>query len=282
MARIVWITDRPAAEAAAAAVRTRGEAVVLLDADRMRELLASGAPTVADRAVVQLALTLADAGVAVVLHGAAAPETPDLPGVAGPPSARVRAAAAAPAWAMWITGVPGSGKTTLAYEAAGRLAARGTDVAVVEWVRFVRFVTPCGPSCPRDDDVVARTLLAAAVLLTDQGVPVLIDATAPARRAREIARERIAAFAEVQLACDPDTAARRDRAVRWRLAPCARAPMPADRPEVVIGYEPALNPELTLRTDVVDVPSAAAAVVALAERLQARTRRVGVGIDDCS
>ena len=54
-------------------------------------------------------------------------------------------------------------------------------------------------------------------LLTDAGVSVIVDATAPRRVWREAARAMIPSFAEIQLLCPTDVCLERERAVRWGL-----------------------------------------------------------------
>jgi adenylylsulfate kinase len=83
---------------------------------------------------------------------------------------------------------------------------------------------------------------------------VIVDATAPRRAWRELARELVTHFAEVQLVCPHELCGARERAARWRLGARPGSPPPehpiADTPDVVLDYEPALNPELVLRTDI--------------------------------
>jgi hypothetical protein len=63
----------------------------------------------------------------------------------------------------------------------------------------------------------------------------------------------------------------RERAGRWRLFGCPHRRMPArtaDGPDVVLAYEHALSPELTIHTDVEDPGSAVHAVLGLTLRLE--------------
>ena len=60
------------------------------------------------------------------------------------PHATVARSAATPAWAMWLTGVPGSGKTTLTGAVAEALDARGTPVAIVDWARLAQLSSSAG------------------------------------------------------------------------------------------------------------------------------------------
>ena len=45
------------------------------------------------------------------------------------------------AWAIWITGLPGSGKTTIAQGVAARLAAEGRGARILELDAIRRLVT---------------------------------------------------------------------------------------------------------------------------------------------
>lgn len=173
-------------------------------------------------------------------------------------------------WTLWITGLPGSGKTTLASSVAEGLMHRGVDVRILELAEVRSFVT-AGAWSPLAEDLSHRALVYAAKRLSAAGTPVIVDATAPARAWRELARQSIPRFAEVQLVCPASVCGNRERAVRWRLLGCAqRRPVarPADGPDVVLAYECSLAPELTIHTDVEDPWSAAQAVLGLTRRLQ--------------
>jgi adenylylsulfate kinase len=175
-------------------------------------------------------------------------------------------------WAIWITGLPGSGKTTLAGTVTAALAGRGVTAAHVEFAELRDFVLPAG-STADDEEFLHRALVCAAKVLTDAGVAAVIDATAPRRTWRDLARQLIDHFAEVQLICPPEVCGERERAVRWNLCLCAHAARPRRRrgvtPDLVTAYEHALRPELVIHTDVRDVGSAAEEILRLAQRLHA-------------
>ena len=178
-------------------------------------------------------------------------------------------------WALWITGLPGSGKTTIAAGVAKTLAARGIAVAVVESAALRQAVLPGPGSGPQHDELVHRALVRATRLLTDAGVATIVDATAPRRVWRESARQAIRHFAEVQLDCPREVCLERERAVRWHLVPSPPGhARPVDAPSLVLDYENALFPDLVLQTHVEGVWTAVDAVLRLALRLHGETERL--------
>ena len=184
---------------------------------------------------------------------------------ASPPPAPPRAQG----WAIWITGRPGSGKTTLAERLADALAAGDVAVRVLDLPSARGVLVPDRAGSELDEELVHRAIAYTGKLLTEAGMAVIIDATARRRAWREAARELIPHFAEVQLVCPSEVCAERERAVRWHLA--AESPAAAARtgpaPDFALDYEESLRPELVLRTDVHDAGTAARHALVLVERL---------------
>lgn len=180
----------------------------------------------------------------------------------GPPAAAARGAG----WVLWITGLPGSGKTTLAARAVDALTREGLPARHMSWADFRAAVGPTGAGPELEDEILHRALVVTALLLADAGVRVIVDATAPRRRWRELARRLAPRFAEVQLRCPRVTSAEREIRRRWS-APAGEAAML----DVVLTYEEALTPELTLDTDLRDVEVCVQEIVRLARRLERST-----------
>jgi adenylylsulfate kinase len=185
--------------------------------------------------------------------------------------ARRAPTSASPAWAIWITGLPGSGKTTLAWSAAEALAARSVPVRILDLAAVRAALLDRGPESDATREILHRTLAYTAKLLTDAGVAVMVDATAPRRAWRQLARDLITHFAEVQLVCPYETCMERERATRWGLGTprsAAQSSRPAtDVPDIVLDYEQPLCPELTLHTNVQGLQGALDELLRLAFRL---------------
>ncbi len=187
-------------------------------------------------------------------------------------AAGVREAGPVTGWAIWITGLPGSGKTTTAWSVADALEARGIPVRVLDLVDVRRLVLADRPESDQAREIAHRALAYTAKLLTEAGIPVIVDATASRRAWREIARGLIARFAEVQLVCPREVCMERERAARWQLGGrVPAAPRAATAvPDLAMDYEHSLHPELILHTDVQELWRVVQDILRLAHRLRHR------------
>jgi protein-L-isoaspartate(D-aspartate) O-methyltransferase len=180
-------------------------------------------------------------------------------------------------WAVWITGLPGSGKSAIARAAAAELQARGEGVMVLELDRIRKILTPQPTYGEAEREAVYRALVYMAAALVDAGVPVIIDATAHRRAWRELARATIPNFAEVQLRCPLEICQERERTRAPGAAPAGiyeRAARPgATVPGVNVEYEYAVAPEVTIDTAARGVAEAAGDVVGMVRRVLRTARR---------
>ncbi len=181
------------------------------------------------------------------------------------------ASAASAGWTIWITGRPGSGKSSITARVAATLGSQGVCVRVLDVSSAHDAMLPDRTGAEADHEIVHRAIAYVAKLLTDGGAAVIVDGTAPRRAWRDAARELIASFAEVQLVCPADVCVERERSVRWGLGGDRRplgAPPPDPAPDLALDYEESLRPDLVLRTDAEDPSTAARQVLFLAQRLQ--------------
>ncbi len=93
------------------------------------------------------------------------------------------------AWGIWITGLPGCGKTTVAQGVAARAAGAGRRVRVLELDAIRRLVTPVPTYSEEERGVLYRCLAVMAALLVEAGTNVFVDATANRRAYRDLARK---------------------------------------------------------------------------------------------
>ena len=163
-------------------------------------------------------------------------------------------------FAVWLTGLSGSGKSAIARALLAALHARGVDAAVLESDVLRTQLTPFPRYDEAERDLFYASLAQLGVFLVEKGRPVLFDATANRRAYRDAARKRIARFAEIYVDTPLEVCAARDpkglyRGGRTTTLPGLQAP-----------YEAPLAPELVVRGDRGTPDAAAAAIVALLER----------------
>jgi adenylylsulfate kinase len=115
-------------------------------------------------------------------------------------------------FALWFTGLPGCGKSTIARAVRAMLAERGVDAVRLAMDERRRAYFP-KPTYTAEERAKAYTLFAReAAELVGQGRAVLLDATAHRLAMREAARAVIAPFAEVLVRCPLPEAMRREAA----------------------------------------------------------------------
>ncbi|HET9923121.1 MAG TPA: adenylyl-sulfate kinase [Methylomirabilota bacterium] len=186
-------------------------------------------------------------------------------------------------WAIWITGPPASGKSAIARAVEAELQARGQPVKRLELDEVRERITPVPRYSDAERDVVYRALGYMAALLVEAGRPVLIDATAHRRIWRDLVREAIPRFAEVQLVCPLEICRERESTRAPGHAPrdiYRKGGLPgATVPGVDVPYEMALAPELLIDTSVQSLGKAVEQVVHLAARLVMRTAEVPVATE---
>jgi len=151
-----------------------------------------------------------------------------------------------PGFVVWLTGLPASGKSTIATALTAQLAQRGVRAAVLESDELRRILTPQPTYSPQERDTFYAALTHIARLLSEQGVPVILDATAHRRAYRDTARAILPRFIEVFVDCPLEVCKQRDPKGIYRGA---RADLSNHVPGLNDPYEPPLNPDITVRGD---------------------------------
>jgi adenylylsulfate kinase len=155
-----------------------------------------------------------------------------------------------PSFAVWLTGLPASGKSTIAHELRPRLEALGLTVEVLESDAVRRILTPAATYSRDERDLFYRALAFIGERLVTYGVTVLFDATASRRAYRDVARSMIPRFAEVAVECPLAVCMQRDRKGTYRKGERGET---GSVPGLQEPYEPPLVPEL--RIDTVKLPT---------------------------
>ncbi len=150
---------------------------------------------------------------------------------------------------LFITGIPSSGKTTLAYNLASYLRSRGFRVEVLDafWVRenicmFEGYNREAREKIMKCTAWIAR-------LLARNGVIVICSFVAPSRSLRElfrkIAGEEVRVI-EIYLKCSIEVCRKRDNKGLYRKLERGEIKI---LPGVTIPYEEPLNPDIKIDTE---------------------------------
>jgi adenylylsulfate kinase len=151
--------------------------------------------------------------------------------------------------ALWITGLPGSGKSTI----ADVLKKAHPEFTVLRMDELRKIVTPNPTYSDTERDIVYRSLVYLAKTLTERGHDVIIDATGNLRKWRDMARQLIPRYLEVFLRCPIELCIQRETSrsethgAPQEIYKKGGAGWPV--PGMVVPYEEPLHPEIVIDTE---------------------------------
>jgi adenylyl-sulfate kinase len=147
---------------------------------------------------------------------------------------------------LWLTGLSGAGKSTVAAKLAPALAERGHRVELLDGDE-VRTNLGQGLGFSRADrDANIARIGYVAAKLAKHGVVVVVAAISPYRQARDQVRAQVDTFVEVHVAAPLSTCAQRDPKGLYAKALAGEI---AHFTGVSDPYEPPVAPELVLHTE---------------------------------
>ncbi|MHC1580001.1 MAG: adenylyl-sulfate kinase [Candidatus Alkanophagales archaeon] len=147
---------------------------------------------------------------------------------------------------LWFTGLPCSGKTTLADAVAEELRRRGLRVERLDGDVVRRTLSRDLGFSREDREENIRRVAFVAKLLTRNGVAVLTSFVSPYRKMREEARREIGDFVEVYVKCPLEVCMQRDVKGMYKRALAGEI---ENFTGVSDPYEEPLNPEIVVETD---------------------------------
>ena len=163
------------------------------------------------------------------------------------------------AFAIWLTGLPASGKSTIAAALKPRLEACGYRVEVLESDVLRRVLTLEPTYVPAERELFYRAMAYLWARLVAHGVSVVFDATANRRAYRDFARTLIPEFYEIAVECPLPICQARDYKGTYRKGETGES---ATVPGLQEPYEPPLAP--AVRLDTVNTPTSQAVEAILA------------------
>jgi adenylylsulfate kinase len=165
---------------------------------------------------------------------------------------------------IWLTGLSGAGKTTIAQHLEKELLGRRRKVEVLDGDLIRNDLSKELGYSKEDRDTNIQRIAFVADLLTRNDVLVIVAAISPYREARDKARQLIGNFVEVFVDCPLDELIRRDakglyqRALRGEISGFTRISDP---------YEPPLNPEGVVCSEKESVESCCAKIIDQMDKL---------------
>jgi bifunctional enzyme CysN/CysC len=165
---------------------------------------------------------------------------------------------------LWFTGLPGSGKTTLAFELEQVLFERRYQVYVLDGDNIRHGLSSDLGFSPGDRTENIRRVGEMASLMARAGYIAVSAFISPYRRDRQLARRAAGeGFHEIYVNADLETCERRDPKGLYKKA---RRGEIADFTGVSAPYETPQNPELEIETGVLSVAESVELLVAYVER----------------
>ena len=162
------------------------------------------------------------------------------------------------AFAVWLTGLPASGKSSIARELQTDLAAAGFEAEALESDTVRQVITPTPTYFREERDLFYRALTFCGSRLVARGVPVIFDATANRRAYRDLARTLIPRFVEVAVVCPLEVCQQRDRKGTYRKALEGKS---STVPGLQESYDPPLHPDVVIDTTQLRPEAAAAKIM---------------------
>jgi len=163
-------------------------------------------------------------------------------------------------FALWLTGLPASGKSSIVARLLPKLEALGMNAEVLESDAVRLILTPMPSYRPEERDLFYRALAFMGSRLTAHGVNVIFDATASRRAYRDFARVLMPDLLEVSIECPLEVCMARDKKGTYRRGLEGES---STVPGLQVPYEAPLSPDLRIDTTAVSPDAAAEQIVAL-------------------
>ena len=164
---------------------------------------------------------------------------------------------------LWLTGLPSSGKSTLARLVAEELARRGHAMEVLDGDEVRKHLSKGLGFSRADRDENIRRIGFVCRLLSKHGVIAIAAAISPYRAARDEVRSSIARFFEIHVEASLETCMQRDIKGLYRKAAEGQL---GNLTGVSDPYEPPLNPELVVNTESQTPAASASRIIAMLEQ----------------
>jgi len=147
---------------------------------------------------------------------------------------------------VWLTGLPGSGKTTISNHLEPKLRAMGWPVEILDGDEIRQNLSKGLGFSREDRETHLKRAAYVAKLLSRNGVAVIAAFISPYRNVREYARKETTNFLEIFVKCSLQVCAQRDPKGLYKKASAGEIKNLTGPQDV---YEEPLAPDLIVQTD---------------------------------
>jgi adenylyl-sulfate kinase len=147
---------------------------------------------------------------------------------------------------VWLTGLPGSGKTTLARSLHHEFKEKGLMSEILDGDEIRKNISPEIGFSRMDREEHSRRVAYIGKLLSRNGIATIVSLISPFRSSRGYARSIIPRFVEVWVNCSLETCRKRD--LKGLYDKAAKGEI-LNLTGVQDPYEPPLSPEILINTD---------------------------------
>jgi len=165
---------------------------------------------------------------------------------------------------IWLTGIPASGKTTLALELKKFYEQKGLPIDILDGDEIRKTLSKDLGFSPEDRKEHNRRVIFVAKILAKNGVTTIIPLISPYRETREFARKEIPDFIEVWVKASVDECKKRDPKGLYKKAMAGEI---KNLTGLQAPYEEPQNAELVLDTEKLTVEESAELVISTVKKL---------------
>lgn len=165
---------------------------------------------------------------------------------------------------IWLTGIPGSGKTTLALALKEHFKNKNLSADILDGDEIRKTLSKDLGFSPEDRKEHNRRVIYVAKLLSKNGVTTIVPLITPYRTTRDEARKEIPSFVEVWVKASVDTCVKRDPKGLYKKALAGEI---KDLTGLQSPYEEPEHPELVIDTEKYNVDESVNLILQTLEKL---------------
>jgi len=166
-------------------------------------------------------------------------------------------------FAVWITGLPGAGKSVTAEALKKLLEKNNISVEILRMDEMRNIVTPKPKYTDEERQLVYNSFCYVAKKLTENSINIIMDATGNKKKYRKLAKEILKNFIEVYLKCPLKIAIEREmerketKAAPEDIYEKAMKAESSTVPGIGSEYEEPKNPDLIVESDKLNIQESA-------------------------